>query len=185
MSAVSSFKEYFAYVQTLLLKTGTDEQLFEAIVNAPFCDKLHTTSIDLGMIVFVLANRQTQQIERVAYSKTQPAIDAVKASPKEFLKIKLPLNDKENITAKAIRNGKYYKTSDWQYLLSPALSPEAARFNQAEAGMGCSFVYPLKGAREGGALIFSFYQNIDMIGKKHLSFMKRYSDFVASRLGAN
>ncbi len=185
MDADSSFQEYNEHIQTLLRQTTNDEEMFESIVNAPFYNKLHATSIDLGMIVFVLVNTANQTIDRISYSKTPPAIDAVKASPLEFNNIKIPIKNRENITAKAIRKGKPYKTSDWRYLLTPALSPDASRFNQAEAGIGCSFVYPLVGARNGGALIYSFYQSIDMIGEEHISFMEKYTKFVATRLNSS
>ncbi len=182
MATVNSFKEYYAMVQNRLVKARDDAELFKEIVDAPFHNKLHTTSFDLGMIVLVLANPKTKMIDRITYSQTAPAQDAVKASPIEFNKIKIPLKNRDNITAKAIRNSKYYQTSDWCHLFVPALSAEAARFNQAEAGMGCSVVYPLVNTRNGGALIFSFYQTLDMITAKHHTFMQNYSNFVSARL---
>ncbi len=182
MTDVNSFVEYYNNVQRLLLRSKTEAELHKLIVDAPFHNKLHTTSLDLGMIVFVLVNPDSQLIERQSYSNTQPAIDAVRASPKKFREIKIQLKNNENITAKAIRNGKSYKTSDWHYLFTPSLSPEAARFNQAEAGIGCSYVYPLVGARKKGALIYSFYQTIDMIHADHHAFMESYANFVANQL---
>jgi hypothetical protein len=182
MEDVNSFLEYYAQIQRLILRAKTKDQLIQSIVDAPFHDKLHTTSLDLGIIVLVLVNPDTQIIERKSYSNTIPAIDAVKASPKKFHDIKIPLKNSENITAKAIRNNKPYKTSDWRYLFTPELGHEAARFKQAEAGMGCSYVYPLIGSASRGALIYSFYQTIDMIRAEHQAFMKNYADFVTLQL---
>lgn len=182
MDTDSTFQDYYANLKALLMKGKDDGELFETIVNAPFSNKLHATSIDLGMIVLVLANKKTKMVERIAYSKTQPALDAARGLPIEFRNIKIPLKNNDNIAVKAVRTGKSYKTSDWRSILSPALSPEAARFNQAEAGIGCSFVYPLLGARDGGALIFSFYQSIDMIGHEHHNFMEKYCELVTQKL---
>ena len=182
MEDVNSFVDYYAHVQSLLLRAKTKDKLLKLIVDAPFHDKLHTTTLDLGIIVLVLLNPDTQLIERKSYSNTVPAIDAVKASSKKFYDIKIPLKNSENITAKAIRNNKPYKTSDWRYLFTPELGHEAARFKQAEAGMGCSYVYPLIGSSSRGALIYSFYQTIDMIRAEHKAFMKNYADFVALQL---
>lgn len=182
MDATNSFQDYYSQLEKRLQKATNDEELFESIVNAPFINKFHSTSIDLGMIVLILANHKTNLVERVAYSKTPSAIDAAKGLPIKFNEIKIPLKHKNNITSKAVRTGKAYKTSDWYALLTPAIGRETARFNQAEAGIGCSYVYPLLGARDGGALIYSFYQPIDMISTDHHMFMKRYSDFVATQL---
>lgn len=182
MDTDSSFQDYYSHLKTLLLKARDDEELFESIVNAPFTNKLHSTSIDLGMIVLILANNKTKLVERVAYSKTPSALDAAKGLPIKFNEIKIPLKHKTNIASRAVRTGKPYKTSDWYSLLTPAIGRETARFNQAEAGIGCSYVYPLLGARDGGALIYSFYQPLEMINTTHHSFMKSYSEFVATRL---
>lgn len=182
MGTVKALKGYYATIQKLLTKAKTDIELFEEIVNAPFHNKLHATTLDLGMIVMVQTNQKTATIDRIAYSKTQPSFDAIEASDREFTKIKIPLKDKKNITARAIRNKKHYQTSDWHYLFVPVISPEAARFKQAESGMGCSIVYPLTGARGGGALIFSFYQTIDMINSQHHAFMQNYTNLVTARL---
>lgn len=182
MGTVASFKEYYAHVTQLLTNAPSHQQLIESIVNAPFHNKLHSTNLDLGIIVLTLVNIDTRTIDRIAHSKTMPAIDALSASPKSFEQIKIPLTSKVNITARAIATGKVFKTSDWHSLFTPALHAEEARFNQAESGMGCSFVYPLTKVGDGGALVYSFYQSIDMIGKKHEKFMKDYTALVSDLL---
>lgn len=178
----SSLEEYFRTIKILLAETQDDEILLSSIVNAPFHNKLHTTSMDLGIVVLLLVNSDTNTIDRVALSDTEPARWAVKMTPKPFLEIKVPLDDKENILSKAIRTDKPQKTSDWKYLFVPVLSAESARFNQAGAGIGCSFVYPLHDGKDGGALIFSFYQPIQQITKKHQDFMKTYSKIASDAL---
>lgn len=181
MGASISFKEYYSRIDELLVNAKTDKELFEAIVNAPFHNKLHSTNFDLGMIVLTLVNKSTGFIDRITYSKTSPAMDAVNASPIPFKQIKIPLDASNNITVKAIQTNEPQKTSDWQFLFTPLMAVEAARFNQLEAGMDCSFVYPLK-ARQGGALIFSFYQDLSNIKKEHQQFMSDYTNLVSKRL---
>lgn len=182
MGKVSSCEEYFKQLGELLSGAPTLKNLYEIISNAPFYDKFHTTNFDLGMIVFVLANQKSQTIDRISYSHTSPAHDAIRVSPKTFQEIKLPLHHKANLTSQAISTGVPQKTSDWKYLFTPTISDEAARFNQAEAGMACSFIYPVKKGNVSGALIFSFYQQLEVIKEQHCKFMEQYQKLVSDNL---
>jgi hypothetical protein len=87
----------------------------------------------------------------------------------------------ENIIAKAIESNEPQSTADWRYLFMPALTPEQAAFNQADAGIGFSVVYPLQ-VPGGGALIFSYYQMPDKVGDSQHAFMRAYADLVSSTL---
>lgn len=182
MNYNSSLEDYFSKIKTVLAEAQSEEILFNSIVNAPFHNKLHTTSMDLGIVVLLTVDNKSKSIHRVALSDTEPARWAVKMTPVPFHDIKIPLDDKDNIIAKAVRTGKPQNTADWKYLFVPALSPEASRFNQAGAGIACSFVYPLKDGARGGAMIFSFYQPISNITPKHLGFMDKYSVITSEAL---
>lgn len=182
MAVDTSLADYYSTLEKLLSKTDNDKELFEMIVNAPFHNKLHTTHLDLGIVVLLLADKKEGMIRRIALSDTEPARWAVKMTPVSFHQINIPINHKVNIISKAIRTGRAQKTADWKYLFTPVLSSESARFNQAGAGIACSFVYPLIGAREGGAMIFSFYQPIEQINLKHRKFMQSYSEIAAKAL---
>src|SRR5688572_13179335 len=127
-----------------LLRSRSDAELFESIVNAPFSNPVAATELDLGIIVLLLVDKQAGIIDRVALSDTVHAAGAVKMSEKPFRAIKIPLNHEVNAIARAIREGKLQTVSDWKYLFVPDLSPRAARFNQAGAGIEFSCVYPLK-----------------------------------------
>ncbi|MDB5163450.1 MAG: hypothetical protein JWS12_67 [Candidatus Saccharibacteria bacterium] len=165
-----------------LLKAATGEKkFFRAIVNAPFENKLASANLSLGIVVFLLVNKHDQTIDRIALSDTEPAQNAVTISEKRFEEIKIPLQHKSNSITEAIASGKPQITADWKYLFIPEMSPQAARFNQANAGIGYSVVYPLQ-ARNGGALIFSYYQEPTKITAKHWEFMKNYSQLVSSLL---
>lgn len=171
-----------AQLQKLLTDTATDAELFTAVVNAPFEDKLAAVGLGLGIVVLLLVDAAGGTIDRIALADTEFAKGAVQMSMKPFHHIKIPLGHPENIIAKAIAANEPQLTSDWKYLFTPELSPKAARFNQAGAGIGCSVVYPLPGAREGGALIFSYFCPSSDITAKHHDFMRMYSDLVSTAL---
>lgn len=181
----SSLEDYFSKIKTVLAEAQSEEILFNSIVNAPFHNKLHTTSMDLGIVVLLTVDKKSKTIHRTALSDTEPARWAVKMTPIPFRDIKIPLDDKENIIAKAVQTGKPQKTADWKYLFVPALSAEASRFNQAGAGIACSFVYPLKDRSGKGAMIFSFYQPIANITPKHIDFMDKYSAIASEALSSH
>lgn len=168
---------YFVQINKLLKAAQGDKALFNAIVNAPFYDKIRTTSIDLGIIVLLLVNKQTGMIDRVALSQTESAVGTVRMSEKPFHEIRIPLGHPENLIARAIETGKPQMVADWKYLFIPAMDPKAARFNQAGGGIEVSYVQPIK-ARGGGALIFSFYQISSNIGPEHHTFMDAYAAMV-------
>ncbi len=177
---------YYENLLGQLEATKTKPQLFDAIVNAPFRDKVHATMIDLGIIVLLLVDPKKKTIDRIALSKTEPAEGAERMSIKPFHHIKIPLGHPDNSIAKAIASGKLQKTEDWHDLFVPALGPEAARFNQAGAGIESSFVMPLSGPDLQGALIFSFYQPLQNIGAEHQAFIKFYTEAIVknfNRLG--
>lgn len=175
----------FDKLQTVLAGAKTDKQLFQAIVNAPFEFRLPCAVLSLGIIVLLLVNPRTGMVDRVALSNTEPAKGAVNISAKPFEAIKIPLDHEPNIIVKAIKTGRPQETTDWRYLFEPDLTPKQARFNQAGAGIGCSCVHPLTGARDGGgALIFSYYDSLENLGPEHQNFMQRYSALVSDRLQA-
>jgi hypothetical protein len=173
----------YVKLQQQLEQTSNDSDLFETIVNAPMDNfKVATTFLFLGIIVFLLVDKEAGTIDRVALSKTPLAQATRDVSVKKFEEIKIPLNHSENIISKAISTGKPQKATDWKYLFTPDLTPQQARINQASAGIALSAVYPLIGARDGGALIFSYFQYPDMIGKDQEKFMEIYSQLVTESL---
>lgn len=173
---------YLKQLEDFLSTAKNDRDLFEAIVNAPFSDRRRVTLLGLGIVVFLLVNKKTKHIDRVALADTELAKGTVDMSVKPFEEIKIPLNYHGNFIAEAIRSGRYQCTSDWRYLFAPALTPEEARLNQAGGGISCSFIYPLVGARDGGAMIFSYFVPMDKIDNEHKDFMFRYAKLVANAL---
>lgn len=169
--------------QTLSETPG--DKLFVALVNTPFqVNKIETAFLFLGIIVLLKVDREEGVINRIALSDTELASRTTQVSSVPFSDIKIPLDHSENIIAKAIQTGKPQDTTDWKFLFEPALKPDQARINQASAGIAYSAVYPLK-ERDGGALIFSFYQYPQEIGSSQEKFMQRYTALVDKILGEN
>lgn len=158
-----------------------DEELFQLIVNAPFEYKLETAFLFLGIIVLLMVNKKTGNIDRVALSNTELAKNTTNVSYVPFSEIKIPADHTENIIARAIQTGEPQDTIDWKFLFTPALTSQQARINQASGGIAYSAVYPLK-ARDGGAMIFSFFQYPDNISQPQHDFMQKYSALVSSAL---
>lgn len=162
------------------LATVSANQLYQAIVDAPFANKLLTTSIDLGIVVLLLVTADGF-VDRVALSNTELASGAVKVSPKPFSSIRVPLDAQENYIVQAITEGKHRLTEDWYYLFTPVLTATQARRNQTAASIESSLVWPLAGSVKG-ALIFSFYQPAVNITDNHLAFAADYAKTVSKRL---
>lgn len=175
---------YAASLKKYLDGAINDPDLFERIVNAPFQDTMKSVLLSMGLLQMTLVNTKTNMVDRIALSDTEAAKNAVRLSVLPFKAIHVPYDFEENIIVKAIRTGKPQLTQDWQYLFIPALTPQEARFNQAGAGVACSFVYPLIGAGDGGALTFSYYQPLDVIGKDQRDFMQTYTTLAASFLSS-
>jgi len=158
-----------------------DDQLFNMIVNAPFGNPLPPAFIFLGIIVLLQVDKKSKTIDRVALSETDLARSTTEVSVVPFHDIKIPLDHYENVIAHAIAAGEPSDTTDWKFLFDPALPAEQARINQASAGIAYSAVYPLT-ARDGGALIYSYFQYQSDIGVRQVEFMQKYTELVDAAL---
>jgi hypothetical protein len=166
-------------------ETQDPQQLFDAIVNVPFTDKLKATELGLGIVVLLLVNRDNGTLDRIALSNTEMASGAVAMSAKPFHEIKIPLSAQENALIRAITELQPHYTEDWAPMFVPELTPDEARFNQAGAGIACSAMYPLltfDGSEALGALIFSYYEPLSTISDTHRAFMRIYTETVAAAL---
>jgi hypothetical protein len=173
-----------AYEESLK-RVRSREELHSTIVNAPFTDKAHTTSLGLGIIVLLLVNEDQKTLDRIALSDTDLAAGAVKMSAKPFHEIKIPLSSTENILIKAIKTKEPQATEDWQFLFTPVLTPQEARFNQFGAGIEYSVAYPLlaeSGKRGIGAMIFSYFEHNSTLSADHQMFMQSIAETAAKYL---
>lgn len=174
---------FFDELKKLLNSTKNTDKLFKTIVNAPFTNKKRVTLLGLGQIVLALVNKKTKTIDRVARTNIDFGLANYRMSTKPFAGFKTPINAKGNFLAEAYKSERYQQTSDWAYLLTPNLSPQEARLNQAAAGIGCSYIYPLVNSDTGGALIFHYYLPVEKILPEHHEFMRSYSRLVSKVLG--
>lgn len=175
----------YSKLDATINSASSETDLYEAIVNAPFNTeegRLEAAYLFLGIVVFLRVNKKEGTIDRLALSQTELAKNTTTVSVKAFKDIKIPVDYEDNIIAKAIQTGQPQETIDWKYLFEPALSAEEARVNQASGGIAYSAVYPLPGAYDGAALIFSYYQYKEEIGDAQHSFMDKYSQIVAKVL---
>ncbi|HEY1063697.1 MAG TPA: hypothetical protein VGE30_00165 [Candidatus Saccharimonadales bacterium] len=173
-----------ARLQEALQEPTSDQALFDTIVNAPFTTHtLESALMFLGIVVLLLVNKKTGNIDRIALSSTELAKRTTDVSAVPFNEIRIGVDEPENIIATAIRTGEMHDTTDWNFLFTPALTPDEARINQANAGIAYSAVHPFT-ARDGGALIFSYYQYKDGVGETQHDFMKTYTKLVSDALTA-
>lgn len=175
----------YSQLAATLDKHSSEADLYETIVNAPFTTKeakIEAAYLFLGIVVFLAVNKADGTIDRVALSQTELAKNTTTVSVKKFKDIKIPVDYEDNIIAQAIRTGEHTETTDWKDLFAPALSAEEAQVNQASGGIAYSAVYPLTNFRDGGALIFSYYQYQEEIGDAQHLFMEQYSSMVSKAL---
>jgi hypothetical protein len=180
-TTVNLTESYLADFPRLLRQSSGDNQLFDAIVNAWFRSPNHPISLGLGFVTFLLYNKKTGCIDRIKKTENELGNLGSEISVKPFKAIKIPLDDKVNIIARAIRSGKWAQTNDWDEILTPGLSAQESRLNQANSGIASSVVYPLK-ARDGGALIFHYFITLDKITKELHDFMSSYTKIVDNTL---
>jgi hypothetical protein len=157
------------------------KELYQTVVDAPFHNKAMAARLGLGITVLLLVNQAESTIDRVALARTELAQGSVDMSAKPFKDIKIPVKDRDNFIAIAIRRKHYMITSDWKFLFVPALTAQQARFNQAGGGIACSVIYPFD-IKPGGAMIFSYYEPVERIGDSHHKFMRDYIRLVAEVL---
>ena len=160
-----------------LLSSKNQTELYDKIVNAPFKYQVGMTFMFLGIIAFLLVDKKTKTINRLAYSKTDLSEDVSKVSSLPFNEIKISLDDSDNLIAKAINSNQIQSTTDWKDLLMPALSQEQAQINQAAGGIAFTAVYPFK-SLAGGAITFNYFQYEEEIGELQTDFMRRYTEIV-------
>lgn len=163
------------------------QELYSAIVNAPFKDKAYTTSLGLGIVVLLLKNTKTRTLDRIALSDTELAAGAVKMSAKPFHEIKIPLKAKDNMLIAVMQSKEPQATEDWQFLFTPVLTPQEARFNQFGAGIEYSVAYPLlseDGKTSIGAMIFSYFEHNSTLSADHQLFMQATTEIAARYLRA-
>lgn len=173
-----------SYTKALAATTNRAD-LYAAIVNAPYTDKVFTTQLGLGICVLLLKNTETNTLDRIALSDTELANGAVRMSAKPFHEIKIPLDAHDNFLIKTIASNTPQLTNDWYYLFTPVLTAQEARFNQYGAGIEFSATYPLYNTQKQeviGAMIFSYFSQADEDMTTQREFMQSITMVAANYL---
>jgi len=161
-----------------MLQAAPANKLPQAIVDAPFRQKVEMALLGLGITVFLKARPDTNTLDRIALSNTEMAAGSTRYSMKKFEDIKIPLDHDENALVTTYKTGHWQLLSDWAPMFVPELTPDQARLNQASAGIGSSVIYP----HAEGVMIFSYFQEPDNISAAHHGFMERYIKLFESYL---
>jgi hypothetical protein len=106
---------YYADLENQLKKARSKTGLQQTIVDAPFHNKAISAQLGLGIVVLLLVNKATGMIDRVSLARTDLAQGTLDMSAKPFSEIRIPLNNRENYIAIAIRRKHHMITSEWQY----------------------------------------------------------------------
>jgi hypothetical protein len=169
----------YTKLRSKLVTAQSQAEFYDAIVNAPFEFKMETAFLFLGIIVLLIVDEDTGNIDRVALSKTELADNTTTVSVKPFHDIKIPVSYADNTISTAIQTQAMQETTDWKNLFAPAMSAEEARLNQASGGISYSAVYPLSYNKKRAAIIYSYYQYLHEIGDQQHAFMDDYTKLVA------
>lgn len=132
--------------------------------------------LQFGTGVVSILDEEKGVIRRIAASQTKEAQDAIKALKVPFKNIEISVSDPNNLMAKAIRENKFFVTTDVYDVLGPVLNRAEAQEIQKIMGTSTTLIYPIS---SGNAPIGVF---IASTKKKHEELtLQEYSiinDFV-------
>jgi len=161
-------------IERILLESLDFEDVIGTIVSA-ILTKLGYMQLGYRIAVLTLINKKKGVLERVSLSETSEAKKTLKASPKKFENIEIPLDFKDNASIKAINSGHMQIVTDFKYILCPELSIEEARQVQKAAGIKTSVVIPMKVRGEIiGTMIFSMIKEKEKITENEKELLKYF-----------
>ena len=155
----------------------------QAVVDAPFENRLEMVLLFLGFIVFYLVDEAKQTVHFISASDTEyyhHSVDGYSFNMKDYA---LSLDDSENSIVQAITSGQPVGTANWDTMRRPRVDVGIARSNQASGGIGYSMIYPFTG-KVRGALMYSYFQEHEAMGEQQPAFMKQYTQLVSDILEA-
>lgn len=161
-------------IEKAVLETLEFEQATEKVVNI-ILTQLGYLKLGYQVVVLTLLDEEKNELRRIAISETESAKRFLEASPVPFHEIVIPLDAKENLLVKTIKERKKFVTSRVADVLSPALSRQWVHEFQMKLGIKTSLVYPLV-AKEKilGALIFSLTKEEEKISEEEWSILDSF-----------
>ncbi|NQU51874.1 MAG: GAF domain-containing sensor histidine kinase [Bacteroidetes bacterium] len=166
-------------IERILLESLDFEDVIGTVVSA-ILTKLGYMQLGYRIAVLTLINEKKGVLERISLSETSEAKKTLKASPKKFENIEIPLDFKDNASIKAINSGHMQIVTDFKYILCPELSIEEARQVQKAAGIKTSVVIPMKVRGEIiGTMIFSMIKEKEKITKNEKELLKYFTNLAS------
>ncbi|MBI1862808.1 hypothetical protein HYS00_01670 [Candidatus Microgenomates bacterium] len=137
--------------------------------------------LDLGyrIIVLTLIDKERNVLRRIALSQTNEAESAQNVSAIPFHQIEIPLDSKDNLLIKCIRDKRPYSTRNWVDLFAPILTSDQANSNQVAAGIKTSMVYPVIVHDEViGVVIFSLNKLEGEVTDDERDLIRGFTDII-------
>jgi hypothetical protein len=172
----------FSALQQALDSADSVPALYQAVVDAPFEQKLAAAYLFLGFMVLFMVPPGKKVIKLGAASDNEYYKMSVSGYSFDPTKFQLPLtkNSTNDIVQTAI-TGKPRETTDWRTLRRKWADPEQTSLNQANSGIAYSILYPVD-AGNGGVLMFCYYQYVGGAGPAQTKFMGEYTALVSKAI---
>lgn len=172
-----SLQALWRLLKILLDNLNFDNVVYK-VVNS-ILTELGYMNLGYKIVVLSLIDNEKGGLRRIALSQTDEAQKAKEVSTIPFEKIIIPLNATENICVKVLYTKQPSYTTDWKDILSPPLTPEAARTNQTHAAIKTSMVYPVFAQNKPiGSLIFSMTKDYSEVTEDEKDLLLGFTDLV-------
>ncbi len=169
-------------VNKAILSALDFEKLTESVVNVVL-EELNYLKIGYRISVLTVVDKKAGIVRRISFSPTPEALEILRRAKIKFHDIKIPLNTKENLLVKAIKNKKVYVTHDLSDVFYPEKTRDIWRQLQHQVGIKTSLVFPLiiKG-KSFGAMIFSLSKSEKEVSDYEKGVLGGFTDAVAVAL---
>lgn len=130
-----------------------------------------------GTAVVAVVDEQKGVIRREAVSQTKEGLEAIKALEIPFKNIEIPINDPDNLMAKAVRERKTFQTESVYDVLRPVISKENSDKVQNIMKTNTTLVYPLLGSRNKviGVFLASTGKGVYELSSYELEMIEEFS----------
>lgn len=165
-------------LEKIILDTLDFHEVVQKIVDSVLTE-LDYLQLGYRIIVLALVDDEKKVLRRISLSQTDEAEKALMASAIPFHEIEIPLDAKDNLLIRALKDKKSFVTHYWPEIFTPALTQEQALKNQTAAGIKTSMVYPVIVKDEPqGVLIFSMVKDEKEVSEDELDLIRGFTDVV-------
>lgn len=165
-------------LEKIILDTLDFREVVQKIVDSMLTE-LGYLQLGYRIIVLTLVDDEKKVLKRISLSQTEEAGKALGASAIPFHEIEIPLDAKDNLLIRALKEKKSFVTHYWQDIFTPVLTKEQALKNQTAAGIKTSMIYPVIFKDEPqGVLIFSMVKDEKDVSENELDLIRGFTDVV-------